>query len=80
MPMPHIQNGVSSRNNSLQPSMSGGLMPTMPVAAASSEPASKRQKTAFQDNAGTSLVEAFSAEEIQVHLQSLQITSAPPSK
>lgn len=81
---PHMMNGMHPQqmHPSLQQLMqpNRGAMPQAgPRDGPDSEPQPKRQRVALGANQGTSLLEAFSAQEIKTHLAMLRSRPGEPS-
>lgn len=76
---PQMMNGMQpqqmhpSLQQLMQPNRAGGGIPQgRPRDGPDSEPPPKRQRVALGANQGTSLLEAFNAEEIRTHLTMLR--------
>lgn len=77
---PHMVNGMMPQQQHMQLQMqqmmqmqqAAGQMPQRPRDAPENEPSAKRPRLDLGGNQGTSLLEAFSAEEIKVHLTMLR--------
>lgn len=79
---PQMMNGMQSQqmHPGLQPLMqpNGGML-QRPREGPDGEPAAKRPRVALGSNQGTSLLEAFSADEIRTHLTMLRSRPGPIS-
>ena len=71
---PHMMNGMMQQQQMLQMQhmMQAANMPQRHRDAPESEPSAKRPRLDLGSNQGTSLLEAFSAAEIQTHLAMLR--------